>query len=52
MRGYARNRVAWGDTLFARDSGKADGIEVLTGYNTNANFLHTKFMLIDPWTLS
>lgn len=47
---YARNRVAWGDTLSSRDSDKEDVIEVLTGYNTNVNFLHTKFMLIDPLT--
>jgi len=45
-----RNRVAWGDALSARDPDKEDGIEVLTGYNTNMNFLRTKLTLIDPST--
>ncbi len=44
------NRIAWGDTLSAYDEDEEDMIEVLTGLNTFVDYLHTKYMLIDPLT--
>jgi phosphatidylserine/phosphatidylglycerophosphate/cardiolipin synthase-like enzyme len=42
-----QNRIAWGETLKSR--GEADEfIETLTGLNDHVNYLHTKYMLIDP----
>jgi phosphatidylserine/phosphatidylglycerophosphate/cardiolipin synthase-like enzyme len=42
-----QNRIAWGETLKSR--GEADEfIETLAGLNDHVNYLHTKFMLIDP----
>jgi phosphatidylserine/phosphatidylglycerophosphate/cardiolipin synthase-like enzyme len=46
-----QNRIAWGDTLRTRD-GEGDEhaqfIETLTGLNDHVEYLHTKYMLIDP----
>lgn len=46
-----QNRVAWGDTLKTRAGGeekRKQFIETLTGLNDHVNYLHTKYMLIDP----
>ncbi len=46
-----QNRIAWGETLRRRAGGDekhTQFIETLTGLNTNVNYLHTKYMLIDP----
>lgn len=48
-----QNRLAWGDVLRTRkgDDDAAiyhDSIETLTGLNDHVNYLHTKYMLIDP----
>jgi phosphatidylserine/phosphatidylglycerophosphate/cardiolipin synthase-like enzyme len=43
----SQNRIAWGDTLKARD-GDEQLIETLTGLNDHVNYLHTKYLLIDP----
>lgn len=46
-----QNRIAWGDTLRTRDNGDEKHkqfIETLTGLNDHVNYLHTKYMLIDP----
>lgn len=44
------NKVAWGDVLRKRKItlGNSPVIEILTGLNSHVNFLHTKYMLIDP----
>jgi phosphatidylserine/phosphatidylglycerophosphate/cardiolipin synthase-like enzyme len=48
-----QNRLAWGEVMRAR-KGDDDinrehaSIETLTGLNDHVNFLHTKYMLIDP----
>lgn len=44
-----QNRMAWGDTLKSRQQ-QADEqlIESLTGLNENVQYLHTKYLLIDP----
>lgn len=41
------NRVAWGEILKARGE-KEELVESLTGLNSHVNYLHTKYMLIDP----
>jgi phosphatidylserine/phosphatidylglycerophosphate/cardiolipin synthase-like enzyme len=46
-----QNRIAWGDTLKTQVDGKKINekfIETLTGLNDHVNYLHTKYMLIDP----
>ncbi len=46
-----QNRIAWGETLRRRAGGDEEHtqfIETLTGLNSNVNYLHTKYMLIDP----
>jgi len=46
-----QNRIAWGDTLKPRDvehEGYHQLIETLTGLNSHVEFLHTKYMLVDP----
>lgn len=51
-----QNRLAWGDTLRIREGKKDetdvseyhDSIETLTGLNDHVNYLHTKYMLVDP----
>lgn len=40
-----QNRIAWGDTL---KTGVDEFIETLTGLNDHVQYLHTKYMLIDP----
>jgi phosphatidylserine/phosphatidylglycerophosphate/cardiolipin synthase-like enzyme len=52
MRILPANRIAWGDRLgapvasAAGSSGQLE--EALTGLNSHVNYMHTKFMLIDP----
>ncbi len=51
MQKVAQNRIAYGDTLLARKGGDPEHkqfIETLTGLNGHVNYLHTKYMLIDP----
>ena len=50
MAACQQNRIAWGDTLKTRTAEKTHHqfIETLTGLNENVNYLHTKYMLIDP----
>lgn len=45
-----QNRVAYGDTLRRRteEDEHQQFIETLTGLNDHVNYLHTKYMLIDP----
>ena len=47
-----QNRIAWGETMRTRrrngDDRDHDLIESLTGLNDHVNYLHTKYMLIDP----
>jgi phosphatidylserine/phosphatidylglycerophosphate/cardiolipin synthase-like enzyme len=46
-----QNRIAWGDTLRTREEGEDEHhqfIETLAGLNDHVNYLHTKYMLIDP----
>jgi phosphatidylserine/phosphatidylglycerophosphate/cardiolipin synthase-like enzyme len=45
-----QNRIAWGDTLRRRQDEEEHKqfIETLTGLNDHVNYLHTKYMLIDP----
>ncbi len=48
-----QNRIAWGDTLKTRSGEDEEDqhhqfIETLTGLNDHVNYLHTKYMLIDP----
>ena len=46
-----QNRIAWGATLKTRAGGEEKHkqfIETLTGLNSHVNYLHTKYMLIDP----
>ena len=43
-----QNRIAWGDTLRKRKNDDEELIETLTGLNSHVNYLHTKYMLIDP----
>ncbi|MBS0205288.1 MAG: hypothetical protein JSS49_20485 [Planctomycetes bacterium] len=42
-----QNRLAWGDVLKPR-SGDDPHIETLTGLNENVQYIHTKYLLIDP----
>lgn len=46
----AQNRIAWGDVLQAPDAGeeREQFIETLTGLNDHVEYLHTKYMLVDP----
>ncbi|YCM44595.1 phospholipase D-like domain-containing protein [Verrucomicrobiaceae bacterium 227] len=44
-----QNRIAWGDLLKTPGGGE-QLIETLTGLNGHVNYLHTKYMLIDPLT--
>ncbi len=50
MQKIKQNHIAWGDTR--REPGGADKrvqfIETLTGLNDHVNYLHTKYMMIDP----
>ncbi|MFL5341387.1 MAG: phospholipase D-like domain-containing protein [Gemmataceae bacterium] len=49
----ARNRIAWGGVLRQRQgAGLQERVlaESLSGLNTNVDFLHTKYLLIDPLT--
>jgi len=46
-----QNRIAWGATLKKRAGGEdkhKQFIETLTGLNSHVNYIHTKYMLIDP----
>lgn len=44
-----QNRLAWGDVLKSRGKIKDESlIESLTGLNENVQYLHTKYLLIDP----
>jgi phosphatidylserine/phosphatidylglycerophosphate/cardiolipin synthase-like enzyme len=47
-----QNRIAWGDLLKTRKDEDEDkhhqSIETLTGLNDHVNYLHTKYMLVDP----
>lgn len=45
-----QNRIAWGDSLRRRgdEQKHKQFIETLTGLNNHVNYLHTKYMLIDP----
>lgn len=47
----AQNQIAWGDLLGRNAKGDAahsQRLETLTGLNQNVEFLHTKYLLIDP----
>jgi len=50
MRNSSQNSIAWGDVLRSRDEDAELHLqlETLTGLNDHVNFLHTKYMLIDP----
>lgn len=48
MKKVAQNRIAYGDVFAARKDEPI--IESLTGLNDHVNYLHTKYMLIDPLT--
>ena len=51
MKDIPQNRIAWGATLgTVREGETGDLEETLTGLNTNVNFLHTKYMLVDALT--
>jgi phosphatidylserine/phosphatidylglycerophosphate/cardiolipin synthase-like enzyme len=43
-----QNRIAWGETMRIRGRDEHELIETLTGLNDHVNYLHTKYMLIDP----
>lgn len=43
-----QNRIAWGETLRTRKGEKDVFIETLSGLNDHVNYLHTKYLLIDP----
>ncbi len=43
-----QNRIAWGETMRTRAGDDHDLIETLTGLNDHVNYLHTKYMLVDP----
>ncbi len=47
LKACSQNRIAWGDTLRTR-SGDEELLENLTGLNDHVNYLHTKYMLVDP----
>jgi phosphatidylserine/phosphatidylglycerophosphate/cardiolipin synthase-like enzyme len=42
-----QNSIAWGEIMKTRE-GVHQEIETLTGLNDHVNYLHTKYMLIDP----
>lgn len=47
----SQNRIAWGEILKPSDYEEGEYhqfIETLTGLNSHVEFLHTKYMLIDP----
>jgi phosphatidylserine/phosphatidylglycerophosphate/cardiolipin synthase-like enzyme len=50
MKKVNQNRIAWGATLEDGPEEKKhhEFIETLTGLNDHVNYLHTKYMLIDP----
>lgn len=54
MRTIPANRIAWGDALGAVAAPTAGGdpsmmlAEALTGLNDHVNYLHTKYLLVDP----
>ena len=54
MRVIPANRIAWGDALGAVAAPAGGGnpsmtlAEALTGLNENVNYLHTKYLLVDP----
>jgi phosphatidylserine/phosphatidylglycerophosphate/cardiolipin synthase-like enzyme len=54
MRTIPANRIAWGDSLGAVAAPAAGGdasmtlAEALTGLNDHVNYLHTKYLLVDP----
>jgi phosphatidylserine/phosphatidylglycerophosphate/cardiolipin synthase-like enzyme len=51
MKTIPHNRIAWGATLGTVEAGDTGDLEeTLTGLNTNVNFLHTKYMLVDALT--
>jgi phosphatidylserine/phosphatidylglycerophosphate/cardiolipin synthase-like enzyme len=52
MKKVNQNRIAWGATLEDRPEEEKhhEFIETLTGLNDHVNYLHTKYMLIDPLT--
>ncbi len=45
-----QNRIAWGETRRKKRGEQGTLEESLTGLNDHVEFLHTKFMLIDPLT--
>ena len=47
-----QNRVAWGDKLDDRPGleHNEELVESLTGLNSHVNYLHTKYMILDPLT--
>src|SRR5262249_16750421 len=49
LAGVKQNRVVWGDLLKPRTGEAQDTlIEALTGLNENVQYIHTKYLLIDP----
>ena len=48
MKKYRQNRIAWGETMRTRSREADELIETLTGLNDHVNYLHTKYMLVDP----
>jgi phosphatidylserine/phosphatidylglycerophosphate/cardiolipin synthase-like enzyme len=54
VKAETRNRIAWGDLTRATRSSPREGArmaaESLSGLNVNVEFLHTKYLLIDPLT--
>jgi len=51
MESCSQNCIAWGDILKERENGEEDYqqfIETLTGLNHHVEYLHTKYMLVDP----
>ena len=50
IRQCKQNTIAWGDVLKTRKDllGLNLELETLTGLNKHVNFMHTKYMLIDP----
>lgn len=45
------NRIAWGDLLGSGElAGSRELPEMLSGLNQHVNYLHTKYMLVDPLT--
>jgi len=48
MKEVPQNKIAWGEVMRTRPGEKDELIETLTGLNENVNFLHTKYLLVDP----